>query len=118
MEGEGQGPGRAEQEVDAEGRRLSGHRDLGPPRPGAGGEVAPLVELAVARQIGLGDHAEDPALADHDGGVVEPARPPQRRADHDDREDVSAGLEKTGDRGFHRVQDRVLEQEVVDGVGR
>src|SRR6185369_11321820 len=51
---------------------------------GAGGEPAPLIELAVVRQMDLGDRAADPAAVKDERRVVDPAVGGlERRADED-----------------------------------
>ena len=63
------------------GARLPGEHDLRLARGVARRELAPLVELAVVRQVGLRHHAEQPALADERGAVVEQAVDHHRQAD-------------------------------------
>ena len=79
-------------------------------------EVALLVELAVGREVRLGGDAEDRPAVDHDGAVVDPVQAPQRRADHEHRTQVTARLDQRGDRVLDRVEQGLLEEEVVDGV--
>ncbi len=118
MEGQGQLALGAEQKVYAEGCGLAGHGDLPAPLGDAGGEVTALVELTVVGQVALGDHAEDPAPVDDDGAVVEPPRPPQRRPHDQDREQLAAGHGDPGDAGLHCVQHGVLQEQLVQGIGR
>ena len=82
----------------------------------AGREPAPLVELAVVRQVGLRRDAEDPAAVDDDRAVVDPVAVLERRADHDHRQQVGGGLDELGDRRTHRREEGVLQEQVVDGV--
>ena len=114
----GDGAGRAEQQVGAERHLLAGELDRVLDDVGARHEVALLVELAVVRQVGLGHHAQDDAAMDDDGGVVEAARQAQRRADDQDGKELVRGLDDLGDRLLDLVQERILQQQVLDGVGR
>ena len=78
--------GGAEDQVGAERHLGAGRRVIVAPAPVvAGREPAPLVELAVGRQVGLRRHAEDPAAVDDDRAVEDPGAVHQRRADHDHR---------------------------------
>ncbi len=52
------------------------------------------------------------------GAVVEPAVARQGRPDHEGREQPAAGVDQPLQLALHRLQERVLQQEVVDGVGR
>ena len=70
----------AEQQGGAKGHLLTAHLrqlHLGAAR----GELALFVELAVVGQIGLGHKAQDPAMAQHGGAVVQLAVHQQRQAD-------------------------------------
>jgi hypothetical protein len=58
------------------------------------------------------------AAVDDDGGVVQPAGKAQRGADDQDGEKLARGGDDLGDRGLDLVQQRVLQQQVFDGVGR
>ena len=55
---------------------------------------------------------------DDDGGVVQPAGEPERRADDQDGKELVRGRDDLGDRGLDLVQQRVLQQQVFYGVGR
>ena len=70
------------------------------------------------RQVGLGHHADDPAAMDDDRGVVEPAVRPERSADDQHRVELARGLDEPGDRALDLVEERILQQQVVDRVGR
>ena len=85
---------------------------------GARHEMALLVEFAVVRQVGLGHDAQDHAAMDDDGGVVEPAGHAQRGADDQDGEELVGRLDHLGDRPLDLVEQRILQQQVLDGVGR
>ena len=83
---------------------------------GAGGEVPLLVELAVGREVHLGRDPEDRAPVDHDRAVVEPVQAAQRCADHEHRAQVAARLDQVGHGLLDRVEQGLLEQQVVDRV--
>ena len=53
---------------------------------------------------------------DHDRAVHDPGAVQERRADHDDRQQGRRALDDRVDRGQHAVEQRVLHQQVVDGV--
>ena len=55
-------------------------------------------------------------MDDH-GAVVEPAGTAQRRADDQDGEELVGRRDHLGDRSLDLVQQGVLQQQVVDGVG-
>ena len=55
---------------------------------------------------------------DDDGGVVQPAGQAQRGADDQDGEELVGGRDDLGDRRLDLVQEGVLQQQVLDGVGR
>ncbi len=55
---------------------------------------------------------------DDDRSVVEPARDAQRGADDQHGKELARRLDDLGDRPLHLVEQRVLQQQVVDGVGR
>ena len=82
----------------------------------AGGELPALVELPVVRQVRLRRDAEDPAAVDHDRAVEEPVAVPQRRPDDEHRPQVRRRRDQLGDRRLHRVEQRVLQEQVVDRV--
>jgi hypothetical protein len=68
-----------EQEVGAE--RVTGAADADlAALADTGGELPPLVELAVGRRVGLRYDAEDRAAVDDDGAVVDPVAVAQRWA--------------------------------------
>ena len=54
---------------------------------------------------------------DDDGGVVEPAGHAQRRADDQDGEELVGRRDHLGDRFLDLVEQCVLQQQVLDGVG-
>ena len=118
MEGHAERARRTEQHVGAERRVLARELDPVGDRVGAGDEMALLVELAVVGQEDLRHHAEDLAAMDHDRGVVEPVRHAQRRADHQHREQRLRGLDDLGDQFLDLVEQRILQQQILDRVGR
>ena len=54
---------------------------------------------------------------DGHGTVIEPALKPQRRAEHTDGGQAQAGLGQAPDLLFDGIEQRLLQQQVVDGVG-
>jgi hypothetical protein len=118
MEGDGHRAGGAEQQVVAEGRGLAGQLDVLVDDMRARDEVALLVEFAVVRQVGLRDHAQDGAAMDHNRRVVEPPADAQRGADDQDGKQLARCLDDPGDRALDFVEQGILQQQVLDGVGR
>ncbi len=55
---------------------------------------------------------------DDDGGVVEPAGDAQWRADDQDGKQLVGGRDDLADRLLDLVEQRVLQQQILDGVGR
>ncbi len=55
---------------------------------------------------------------DGESGVIEAALHAQGRADHQHRIEPLGRLGQLGDRGLHRFQQGVLQQQIVDSVGR
>ena len=55
---------------------------------------------------------------DDDRSVVEPARDAQRGAHDQDGKELGRRRHDLGDRPLHLVEKRVLQQQVLDGVGR
>ena len=108
--------GGLEQQVGAERRPLPGDGDLQADDAAAGGELAPLVELAVVRQVDLGHDAEDPTAVDDHGGVEQPRPVPKRCADDDHRQQVGTGGDDGGQTLVHRVEHGVLAEQVVQRV--
>ena len=83
---------------------------------GTGREVASLVELAIGRQVGLGDDAEHPTPMHHHRAVVEPPLEGQGSTHDDDRQEVRGRRPHPFHRGERGVEHGVLEQQVVDRV--
>ena len=104
-----------EQQVGAERHAGAADADLAA-LADAGGELPALVELAVGRRVGLRDDAEDRAAVDDDGAVVDPVAVAQRRADHDQRQQVRGALDDGGERALDVVEHGVLQHEVLERV--
>ncbi len=105
-----------EEQVGTERHHRAVERDRGAALVVAGGEVAPLVELAVRRQVGLRGHPEHPPAVDHHGAVEQPVAVPQRRTDHEHRQQVGGRLDQQAEGLDHLVEHRVLQEEVLDRV--
>ena len=84
----------------------------------AGGEMSPLVELAVGRQVRLGYDTEDPAAVHHDRGVVDAVPVAQRCTDHQHRHQLGGGADDVCQRVVGGVEQRVLQQDVLDRIPR
>src|SRR2546425_1101266 len=81
----------------AERRPGSRHADPAAVNSRTGGEMPPLVELAVIRQIGFRHHAQYLAAVDHHGGVIELAMGSQRGADDQHRKQLLRSLDQLPD---------------------
>ncbi len=110
--------GGAEEQVGAEGHPVAGDLDRLAALVVAGGEVTPLVELAIGRQVGLRGDPDDGAVVDDDRAVVEPRAPLERRPDDDDGPQAGGRLGDPSDGVVDRVEEGVLQQEVVDRIPR
>ena len=53
---------------------------------------------------------------DHHRGVVEPVAEAQRRSDDQDGQQIARSLEEPPDRRFDRVEERILQQQIVDRI--
>ncbi len=108
--------GRPEDQVAAERHALAAHRDglaaLVLPR----GEPAGLVELPIGREERLGRHPEDLAAVDHHRTVVDPVALAQWGSDDEHGTQVGARLDDRRDRPVDRLEQRVLQEQVVDRV--
>ena len=119
---------RGEAEVRQVGRlehQIGPQRDLlaGQPQGQAGHaharcEPAILVEFPIVRQETFGRHPEDFPAGDHHRAIVDRAHPADRRAHDQHRREVFAGLGQSGDLGLHPLEQGVLQEQVVDGIGR
>jgi hypothetical protein len=81
-------------------------------------QLPPLVELPVRRQVRLGRDAEHPSAVDHDCGVVDAVPVPQRGAHDEHRQQVGRAGNDLQQRLLDGVEQRVLHQDVFDGVAR
>ncbi len=106
-----------EQQISAEGRFVSGYFDRLTDDVLAGGELPPLVKFPVIRQIDLGHDAEQLSAMDDDAAIVEVSAVTQRRPDGKDREEVATGGDQSIELPLHFVEQRVLEQQIIDGIG-
>ena len=79
-------------------------------------DLAALVELAVGGQIRLGRHTQYRAAVDDHGGVVDAVPVAQRSADHQHRQQVGGSGDDVAHGILDRVQQHVLQQDVLDGV--
>ncbi len=84
----------------------------------AGGELAALVELAVVGQVGLRHDAEDAALGEDDGAVVEQGVDLEGEADDADERQPPRRVEDHCQRLQTGVEEGALVEEVLAGVGR
>src|SRR5690606_25812288 len=111
-------PVRGEDEVGAERHLALADADHRAAYGEAGGEPALLVELAVVGQVRFGHRAEQLAVGDRQRAVVDPPVVAQRRADQQHRAEALARRDDLADRGFRGVEERRLQVQVVDRVGR
>ncbi len=105
-----------EQQVGAEERPVVTDADGGVLNVVAGGVPAAFVELAVGRQVGLRDDAEDLTAVDDDRAVVEPVAVGQGCADDEDGHEVDTRGDERFDGVGDGVEQYVLEDEVIDGI--
>ncbi|MNI23697.1 hypothetical protein D3C73_772930 [compost metagenome] len=84
---------------------------------GGWGEPALLIIFAIVGQIGLGDHAQHLAAAQHDGAVEQGVAVADRRADHGDHARRIRGFGQPRDLALDLLQQGRLQVQVVDGVG-
>ena len=77
-----------------------------------------LVELAIVWQMDLRHDAEQAAVADRQRAIVEPMAPSDRRSDEEQGAQPTRGLDQTVARRGDGIEQRVLHEQVVDGVGR
>ena len=106
-----------EDEVRAERRRLPRHLDLQPVQADAGGEPAFLVIFAVIGEEAFRHDAEDGPAGDGEAAIVEPAVAAQGRADHQHGLQTHAFPGQPRQPVLDRVEEGVLEEQVVDRVG-
>ncbi len=108
---------RGEQQVVADRHCGAGKGDLTAQHV-AGGDLAAFIEFPVGRQIGFRHHAEQATAMDHQRRVVDPSGMAQRCANHQDGGQLFRAGQDGADRLLHRVQQRVLQQQVLDRVPR
>jgi hypothetical protein len=77
-----------------------------------------LVEFPVVRQERLRHHAEQPAALDRQGAIVDAVAPAQGRADQQQRSQARRFGDHPGGGGLDRVEQGLLQQQVLDRVGR
>ena len=109
--------GRREQKVRAERRFHPGDPD-GAALVVSGCDLTLLVELAVRRQVRLGHHPKHGPAVNDDRGVVDAVSVAQRRADHEHRQQAAGCGDDVEQCGFDGVEQRILQQDVFDGVPR
>ena len=108
---------RLEDQVGPERDVLPAHPDRLPHDVAALGEPSLLVILPVVGQEALRHHPEQSAARDRQRAIVEPSRTPQRRAYQQDRRQTGACGRDVRDGVLDGVEERGLQEEVVDGVG-
>ena len=96
---------------------MAADRNVQADQADAGGEPALLVVFAVVGQVALGNDAQQPAARDRQRAVVEAPGAADGRPDADDRRQVAARLDQPRERGLDRVEQRVLQVQIVDRVG-
>ena len=79
-------------------------------------EVAALVEFPVVRDMDLRNDAEKPAAMRCYRAVVDAAAVAERGAEKDERQEPVDSRDDIGDRVLDLVEQRILQQEVVDRV--
>jgi hypothetical protein len=77
-----------------------------------------LVEFAVARQITFRNDAKNDAAVDDDGAIEELCLGADRRADDDRERPIAARRDDLGQGRERRLEQRVLEEEIVVGIAR
>ena len=81
-------------------------------------KLALFVELTVIRQIGLGHDPQDTPLVDHDRAVEELVLEAQGCAHQEDGRKGAALGDEVREGGLGRIEQRVLVEQVVAGIGR
>jgi hypothetical protein len=109
---------RGEDQVDPERRDVAADRNVQTGQADAGREPALLVVFAIIGQIALGYDAQEPAACDRQGAVVQAPRAADRRPDADHRREVAPRFDQPGHRPLDGVQQRVLQMQIVDRIGR
>jgi hypothetical protein len=80
--------------------------------------LASFVELAVGRQVGLGDHTQNEAAVDDHRSVVDAVPKPQRRTDGHHRHKVRRTCDHLIQSRLDRVQQGVLHDDVFERIAR
>ena len=109
--------GRLKDQVVAERHPLAEELHLPAHRVAARGELPLLIVLAVVGQIRLGRQPQHAAAVDHHRAIEQLCLEPQRRADHQHRRQALARFDQARDRGLARVQQRVLMEQILIGIG-
>ncbi len=107
-----------EDQIRPEGDRLPGEGERLPGDVAAVGEPALLVVFPVVRQVAFRHDAEELAPGDRQAAVVEASRAPDRRADQQHRAEAGARGDDVGDRRLDGVEQRGLQVQIVERVGR
>ena len=105
-----------EQKVGAERGMQPAERDRLAEDAGAGGEMPPLVEFAISRQVALGHDAEDVAAMDDDRAIVDAMAKAQRRADDQHGHQCRGGLDDRGKSTLDRIEQRILLDQILDRI--
>jgi len=77
-----------------------------------------LVKLAIVRQKNFRDDTQKHATMDDDAAIIEVPLRPERCPDDKNREELGTRADQPIDLPHHLVEHRVLEQEIVDRIGR
>ena len=80
------------------------------------GDLPAFVKFPISGQIGFRHDAEHAPAMDDERRIVEPAGMAQRRAHDQHGQQLSRGLDQTANRLFHRIQHRILEQQILDRI--
>ncbi|TWG81110.1 hypothetical protein L602_004500000130 [Cupriavidus gilardii J11] len=107
-----------EQQPGAERHGLPQQRDFVDRGAVGRAELARLVELPVIRQIALGHHAVDLAAGHHHRAVEQLVLHAQRHADDQRAGQRARGIDHPGQSLLAGVQQRLLMEQVVAGIGR
>ncbi len=109
---------RGEQQARAEGHVLAEQPQRGRDRLGGRGELPALVEFAVVRQVALRHGAEQPASMHQHGAVEQAVVGPERQPDGDRKRQVAARLDQRAECRERGVEQRILLEQVLVGIGR
>ena len=108
----------AEDQIGTEAGAVTGHiaAAAGIQLGRGGGEPALLIVLPIVGQVGLGNDTPEPAVGHDHGRVVEALLVPHGGTDDGDDANVLRRLGHPRDLPLHLIQQRLLHQQVVDGV--